>query len=64
MLFQNILFVLLCIAIALISVLPEIIYFVFKKKKLQVGSFKLVDILLIVLGLIFGVILVFVINSI
>lgn len=64
MLFRNILFVLLCIAVALICILPEIIYFVFKKKKFKIGSFKLVDVLLIVLGLIFGVILVLVVNSI
>lgn len=64
MLLRNILFVLLCIAIGLVCILPEIIYFVFKKKKFQIGSFKLVDIFLIVLGLIFGIIIVFVINSI
>ncbi len=64
MYFQNILVVLLCIAIPLICVLPEIIYLVFKKKNFQIGTIKLVDIILLFLGLIFGVVIVFIINLI
>ena len=58
--FQNILFILLCVAGVLIYLSPDILFVVFKIKKKQV---KLKNVLLIVLGLISGIVLFFIVQN-
>lgn len=64
MILQYILFALLCMAIVLVVFLPEMIYLILKKKSFRIGSFKLIDMILIILGVLSGIAIYIIIQNI